>query len=264
MDNLLEFEESSVFISSAIGLGVFDILLFLNHIFLIIQILKEKSRLELLFQELSCIHIFAQLIFSCLFFCLLHRFNLANSTFLILSNLIGIILTLEWLCLYFYFYHNDNLIFAIFHMLLPICFVVIILSLLLITWEFNKTVEIILINITFIFYVLMFISPGVNTIKLFKTGNPKFISLINSIIGNFVNIFMIFFLLTLSHYKLISLLFIIYPIISLIICCLQVIYYFLKIGAYRNSGELIEKIDNEDTDKHGKPISLISSDSIEE
>ena len=264
MDNLLEFEESSVFISSSICLGIFDILLFLSHVFLIIQILNEKSRLELLFQELSCIHIFAQLIFSCLFFCLLNRFNLANSTFLILSNLIGIILTLEWLCLYFYFYHNDNLIFAIFHMLLPICFVVIILSLLLITWEFNKTVEIILINITFIFYVLMFISPGVNTIKLFKTGNPKFISLINSIIGNFVNIFMIFFLLTLSHYKLISLLFIIYPIISLIICCLQVIYYFLKIGAYRNSGELIEKIDNEDTDKNGKPISLISSDSIEE
>ena len=65
---------------------------------------------------------------------------------------------------------------------------------------------------------------------------------------------MIFFLLTLSHYKLISLLFIIYPIISLIICCLQVIYYFLKIGAYRNSGDLIEKIDNEDTDKKGKPI----------
>ena len=264
MDNLLEFEESSVFISSTICLGIFDVLLFLSHVFLIIQILNEKSRLELLFQELSCIHIFAQLIFSCLFFCLLHRFNLSNSTFLILSNLIGIILTLEWLCLYFYFYHNDNLIFAIFHMLLPICFVVIILSLLLITWEFNKTVEIILINITFIFYVLMFISPGVNTIKLFKAGNPKFISLINSIIGNFVNFFMIFFLFTLSHYKLISLLFIIYPIISLIICCLQVIYYFLKIGAYRNSGELIEKIDNEDTDKKGKPISLISSDSIEE
>ena len=264
MDNLLEFEESSVFISSAIGLGVFDILLFLNHIFLIIQILKEKSRLELLFQELSCIHIFAQLIFSCLFFCLLHRFNLANSAFLTVSNLVGIILTLEWLCLYFYFYHNDILIFTIIHMILPISFVAIILSLLLITWEFNKTVEIILINITFIFYIIMFISPGINTIKLFKTGNPKFISLMNSIIGNFVNLFMIFFIITLSNYKIISLVFIIYPIISLIICCLQVLYYFMKIRAYKNSGELIEKVDNEDNVNKDKPISLISSDSIED
>ena len=110
----------------------------------------------------------------------------------------------------------------------------------------------------------MFISPGINTIKLFKTGNPKFISLMNSIIGNFVNLFMMFFLITLSHYKIISLLFIIYPIISLIICCLQVIYYFMKIKAYRNSDELIEKTDNEDNIKKGKPISLISSDSIEE
>ena len=110
----------------------------------------------------------------------------------------------------------------------------------------------------------MFISPGINTIKLFKTGNPKFISLMNSIIGNFVNLFMIFFIITLSNYKIISLVFIIYPIISLIICCLQVLYYFMKIRAYKNSGELIEKVDNEDNVNKDKPISLISSDSIED
>ena len=125
------FEQNKVYLASAIGLAISNFLLFLSHIITIIKIYKNKDNVDEVLGEQSCIHIFAQLIFSCLFFCLLHRFNLANSTFLILSNLIGIILTLEWLCLYFYFYHNDNLFFAIFHMLLPICFVVIILSLLL-------------------------------------------------------------------------------------------------------------------------------------
>ena len=153
MDNLVEFEESSLFKASIIGLGISNILLFLNHIFTIIKIINEKSRKELLFQELSCIHIFAQLIFSCLFFCILHRFNIVNSVFLILSNLVGIVLTLDWVCLYFYFYHSNKLIFAIIHMLLPICFIVVILSLLLTVGEVNKIIEIILINVTFIFYL---------------------------------------------------------------------------------------------------------------
>ena len=264
MENLVDFEESSVFISSIIGLGISDILLFLNHIFTIIRIIKEKARLELLFRELSYIHIYAQLIYSCLFFCLLHRFNMTNTLFLTLSNLIGIILTLQWLCLYFYFYHNDKLFFAIIHMVIPASFIIIILTLLLKLGEINKAIEIILINITFIFYLIMFISPGVNTIKLFKTGNPKFISITNSIIGIIVNIFMMLFIITLSYYKIISLAFIIYEIISLIICCLQVIYYFMNIEKYKKSDDLIQRVDTEDTSQKGKPRSLISSDSIEE
>ena len=172
MDNLVEFEESSVFLSSTIGLGVFDILLFLNHIIVIINLSKEKLKLETLLEKSSCIHIFAQLIFSSLFFTILHRTHLANSVFLILSNLIGITLTLEWLCLYLYFYHKDKLILAIIHILLPISLVIIILCLCLMMGEVNKTIEVVLINITFLFYVLMFISSGSNTINLFKKGNP--------------------------------------------------------------------------------------------
>ena len=60
--------------------------------------------------------------------------------------------------------------------------------------EVNKTIEVVLINITFLFYVLMFISSGSNTINLFKKGNPEYISITNSIIGIFVNIFMSFFI----------------------------------------------------------------------
>ena len=262
MDNLVEFEESSVFISSTIGLGVFDILLFLNHIIVIINLSKEKLKLESLFEKSSCIHIFAQLIFSSLFFTILHRTHLANSVFLILSNLIGITLTLEWLCLYLYFYHKDKLILAIIHILLPISLVIIILCLCLMMGEVNKTIEVVLINITFLFYVLMFISSGSNTINLFKKGNPEYISITNSIIGIFVNIFMSFFIIMLSYYKIISLAFITYSIISLIICILQVIYYFEKIKEYKNSDSLTEKLDNEDNNKD-KVNSLINNEYIE-
>ena len=262
MDNLVEFEESSVFISSTIGLGVFDILLFLNHIIVIINLSKEKLKLETLLEKSSCIHIFAQLIFSSLFFTILHRTHLANSVFLILSNLIGITLTLEWLCLYLYFYHKDKLILAIIHILLPISLVIIILCLGLMMGEVNKTIEVVLINITFLFYVLMFISSGSNTINLFKKGNPEYISITNSIIGIFVNIFMSFFIIMLSYYKIISMAFITYSIISLIICILQVIYYFEKIKEYKNSDSLTEKLDNEDDNKD-KVNSLIKNEYIE-
>ena len=262
MDNLVEFEESSIFMSSLIGLGVCNILLFLNHIFLIINLLKEKSNLESFFEKSSCLNIFAQLIFCSLFFCILHRTHLANSVFLVLSNLVGIVLNLEWLCVYLYFYHKDKIIFAIFHILIPVILVPLILCLLLIVGEVNKIIEIVLINITFIFYLLMFISSGSNTIKLFKRGNPKYISISNSIIGIFVNIFMSFFIIMLSYYKIISLAFITYSIISLIISILQVIYYFEKIKEYKNSDSLTEKLDNEDDNKD-KVNSLINNEYIE-
>lgn len=264
MDNLVEFEESSIFVSSLIGLGVCNILLFLNHIFLIINLLKEKSNLESFFEKSSCLNIFAQLIFCSLFFCILHRTHLANSIFLVLSNLVGIVLNLEWLCVYLYFYHKDKIIFAIFHILIPVILVPLILCLLLIVGEVNKIIEIVLINITFIFYLLMFISSGSNTIKLFKRGNPKYISISNSIIGIFVNIFMSFFIIMLFNYKIISIFFIAYSIISLIICIFQVIYYFKKIKNYKDSDELSEKLNIDDNDNKKKSNRLMSEQSIGE
>ena len=248
--NIYEFEESNIYLAALIGLAISDSLLFLSHIITIIQIFLNKEKLDTFFNELSCIHIFAQLIFSSLFFCILHRTHLYNSLYLNISNLIGIALNLEWLCLYLYFYHIKKIIFAIIH----IIFIIVILSLLLTIGEINKISEVVLINITMIFYIFMFLSPGLNIIKLFKTENHKLISITNSVLGIFVNLFMGFFIIMLNEYKIISIIFIIYPIVSFIICAFLVIYYSIK---FRKNKDLLD-LDNKDDNN------LISNDSIEE
>ena len=221
--NIYEFEESNRYLAALIGLAISDSLLFLSHIITIIQIFLNKEKLDTFFNELSCIHIFAQLIFSSLFFCILHRTHLYNSLYLNISNLIGIALNLEWLCLYLYFYHIKKIIFAIIHMAM-------------------------------IFYIFMFLSPGLNIIKLFKTENHKLISITNSVLGIFVNLFMGFFIIMLNEYKIISISFIIYPIVSFIICAFLVIYYSIK---FRKNKDLLD-LDNKDDNN------LISNDSVEE
>ena len=228
MENLVDFEESNVFFISVIGLAVCLIFLYLNHIIPVINLYKNKERLDNYFKELSCIHIFAQLIFSSLFFCLLNRFNITKTRFLTISNLIGIVLTTEWLMVYLFFYHYEKIIFAIIHMLLPLSLPCIILPLILMIEEINKTIELVLINLTFIFYIFMFISPGINIVQLFTKKNVKVISSINTIIGILVNIFMIFFLSILYNYNIISIIFIVYPIISLIICIFFLVYYCIN------------------------------------
>ena len=251
--NIYVFEESNRYLAALIGLAISDSLLFLSHIITIIQIFLNKEKLDTFFNELSCIHIFAQLIFSSLFFCILHRTHLYNSLYLNISNLIGIALNLEWLCLYLYFYHIKKIIFAIIHVL-PAIFIIVILSLLLTIGEINKISEVVLINISMIFYIFMFLSPGLNIIKLFKTENHKLISITNSVLGIFVNLFMGFFIIMLNEYKIISISFIIYPIVSFIICAFLVIYYSIK---FRKNKDLLD-LDNKDDNN------LISNDSVEE
>ena len=259
--NIYEFEESNRYLAALIGLAISDSLLFLSHIITIIQIFLNKEKLDTFFNELSCIHIFAQLIFSSLFFCILHRTHLYNSLYLNISNLIGIALNLEWLCLYLYFYHIKKIIFAIIHMVLPVIFIIVILSLLLTIGEINKISEVVLINITMIFHIFMFLSPGLNIIKLFKTENHKLISITNSVLGIFVNLFMGFFIIMLNEYKIISISFIIYPIVSFIICAFLVIYYSIK---FRKNKDLLDLDNKDDNTQEAKQFNLISNDSVEE
>ena len=257
--NLYEFEQNKVYLASAIGLAISNFLLFLSHIITIIKIYKNKENVDEFLSEQSCIHIFAQLIFSSLFFCILHRAHLTYYTYLNISNLIGIALTLEWLCLYLYFYHMENKAFAFIHILLPVSIIIIILAVLLTIGEINKASEVVLINIAMISYIFMFFSPGSNIAKLFKTQNPNFISLINSIIGILVNIFMAFFIIMLKKYKIISIAFIIYPIISLLICIFQIVYYAIKKKKDGSSYGLIIS----DT-KDEKQFNLMGYNTIEE
>ena len=257
MKNLVEFEESIIFISSSISLAIMNFFLFLNNNVSIIKLFKNKERIKLILSELSCVNSFAQLIFCSFFFYLLFKSHLANSIYLIISNFIGIALNLEWLSIYLYFYHNENIIFTIIHILIPIAIPSAILSLVLIKHEINKISEIILINITMIFYIFMFLSPGFNIIKLFKKGSPNFISISNSFIGVFVNFSMMFFIIMLNYYGIISIIFILYPIISILICCFLIVYYFKKGHQLKNLDEIFEKDDKEDNN-------LISNDSIED
>ena len=259
--NIYEFEQNKVYLASVIGLAIANFLLFLSHVVTIIKLISNKEKLDSFLNELSCIHIFAQLIFSSLFFCILHRTHLANYVYLNISNLIGIALTFEWLCFYLYFYHIKNKIFALIHMLLPAAFIIVILAILLTIFEINKISEVVLINIAMISYLFMFISPGLNIVKLFKTKNSNYISLTNSIIGIIVNIFMAFFIIMLNKYKIISLGFITYVIISLIICIFQIIYYAINKGKNSNTYDLLEN--NNDSGKD-KQYNLMNNNTIEE
>ena len=107
----------------------------------------------------------------------------------------------------------------------------------------------------------MFLSPGLNIIKLFKTENHKLISITNSVLGIFVNLFMGFFIIMLNEYKIISISFIIYPIVSFIICAFLVIYYSIK---FRKNKDLLDLDNKDDNTQEAKPFNLISNDSIEE
>ena len=256
MKNLVEFEESKVFISSSLGLAITNFVLYLNNNFSIIKLFKNKERLDLIISELSCVYSFAQLIFSSFFFCLIFRAHLVNATFLNISNLIGIALNIEWLSIYLYFYHKENIIYTIIHILIPLSIPTVIISLLLTKHEINKLSELILINIMLVFYIFMFLSPGLNIIKLFKTGNPKFISIANSFIGVFVNFFMLFFIVMLNYYEIISIIFIIYPIVALLICCFLIFYYFRQKQQLNNLDEIF---DNDKDDNN-----LISNESAED
>ena len=109
----------------------------------------------------------------------------------------------------------------------------------------------------------MFLSPGLNIIKLFKTGNPKFISITNSFIGVFVNFFMMFFIVMLNYYEIISIIFIIYPIAALLICCFLIFYYFRQKQQLNNLDEIFDN-DKDDNTSKGKQFNLISNESAED
>ena len=118
----------------------------------------------------------------------------------------------------------------------------------------------------------MFVSPGINCIKVISKGDPKYISIANPIIGIFVNISMILFLICLYHYNIIDIYFIAYTCIALAICVFEITYYFVKIN--KNNYKIGENIDDDfnpsirdysiRNNNENKKISLISRKSIEE
>ena len=117
----------------------------------------------------------------------------------------------------------------------------------------------------------MFISPGINCFKVISKEEPKYISIANPIIGIFVNIAMILFLISLYHYNIMDIYFIVYICISLAICVFEITYYSIKIN--KNNYKIGENIDDINpsfnnyssrNNNENRKISLISRKSIEE
>lgn len=271
MENFLDFEDSNIFKLSSIALGIFNIFYFFSHVSLLNKLNQNKDKIDNIKPDTSFLSILFQLISSSLFFGLLCKLYIKNTKFLTISYLIGIVTSLEWFIIYIYYSNEGKIINILLYMLLPIIIIVPILLIFLLVDDFNKNAELALKNIAFIFYVVMFISPGINIYKLIKTGNPKYIMVLNSIIGAFTNITMILFIIALNYYDIIELYYIIYGIVSLIICILEIIFYYYKIlkGGYSS----YDDFDNvnpslgdyaKDNETKHKKISLVNRNSIED
>jgi len=269
--NIVEFEKSITFKIAAIVLGIFSIIFYFCHVFLLNYINKNKHGLKRILPDISCLCIIFQLMVSSIFFCFLFKLRIKNTDILTISNLIGVLLSLEWLSIYAYYNLKESKI-AILKIIIPFLITVGIFLFFFLFSPINKITEIILKNLAFVFYVLMFVSPGINCIKVISKGDPKYISIANPIIGIFVNISMILFLISLYHYNIIDIYFIAYTCIALAICVFEITYYFVKIN--KNNYKIGENLDDDfnpsirdystRNNNENKKISLISRKSIEE
>ena len=270
MENFLEFETSITFKISSFSLAILNILFFFSNIFLINTISINKDKIKIKKLDFSFLSIIFQLIFCSLFFIILVKLYIKNTTFLIISNLIGIVLSLEWYYIYIYYLIHEKIINVFFYILIPMIFLLCQFLLFFLLSDFNKLFESIIKNISFIFYVCMFITPGSYIIKMLKTGNPIYIMIHKSIIGILLNIAMIIFIISLNYFGIIEFYFITYPIISLLICAFEVIFYFSKINSINNEDDDnfidinpgLSDFENDDDSKK-KKISLVSKSSFE-
>ena len=246
MENMIEFEDSNLFLALVICLAVINIIFYFGHFLLIYKINKNNDTLI----ESSCLCIIFQLLTSSMFFGLLFKYRIKNTEILNISNLIGISLSLEWTILYMHYYNKGKDIFVQCTYAIPFAIILVIFFLFFIIDEFNKVFETILINLTFIFYILMFVSPGINIIKLFNTRNPKFILIYNSIIGVVVNILMLLFIIALNYYNIIDIYYITYICISLVICISEIAFYFYRINKDKSKNEDENKEKNEEEEEN--------------
>lgn len=265
--NIVEFEKSLSFKIAAIALGVVSIIFYFCHVVLLNYINKNKHGLQNILPNTSCLCIIFQLLTCSLFFCFLYKLRIKNTDILTISNLIGVLLSLEWLSIYVYYNFKENKI-AILKLLVPLLISVGIFVFFILIGECNKIIEIILKNLAFVFYVLIFVSPGTNFIKLISKGDPKYISIVNPIMGVFVHIAMLLFLILLYHYNITDFYYIIYICISLAICIFEITYYFIRIN--KNDFSLNDNVDEINPSfrdysytNENKKISLVSRKSIE-
>lgn len=271
MENLVEFEKSDIFKMSSLGLAFFNTLFFFSHIYLINKLNKSKDNIKKIIDETSCLNIIFQLISSSFFFVLLNKIYIQNTKFLSISYLIGVVTSFEWYSIYIYYYHksydNKKIIITILYSLIPFIIFILILLFFLLTDNLSKKVELILKHISFIFFIFMFISPGFNIFKCFTIKNNNYIMILNSILGIFLNVGMILFIISLSYYsKVLELYFICYPIISLLICLFEVTYHIFKNkGSYNIKGEIGDLDEDSDmADSNKQKISLVNKTSMED
>ena len=274
MENFVDFENSDSFKVASITLAFFNISFYFSHIYLINLLYKNKEVIKTILNETSFLNIVFQLIFATLFFGLLCKLCLKNTKFLNVSNLIGIMTSLEWFSIYIYFSYKDKNFIALLYFIIPVVILLTISLIFFLIDDFNSDLESILAHICLISYTLMFVSPGVNIYKLFKTGNPKYIMILNSMTGFFSSISMLLFIIALEYYNIINMKYIIYPIFSFLICIFEIIFYCYKApkegyhaGRDENNLEEINPGFSEsgsDNDSRQKKISLVNRNSVED
>ena len=265
MEHFIEFENSNIFKISSISLGILNILFFFSHIYLINKLNKNKNNIKNVLKDTSSLNIIFQLISSTLFFGLLNTLYIKNTKFLIISYLIGIVTSFEWYSIYIFYYHEGKIIYILLNILIPIIIFLPILLLFVLVGDFNKRFELILMHTSFIFYLFMFISPGFNIFKIMGKKNHNYIMILNSIIGIFLNIGMILFIICLNYYKILELYFITYPSLSLAICICEIIYYYCTFN--KDNCDLYEmnrNFSDSSNDSGYKKISLVNRNSVED
>ena len=271
MENFLDFENSNFFKAVSMALSISNILFYFSHIYLINILYNNKNIIHKILTETSILNIVFELIFTTLFFGLLCKLYIKNTKFLNVSNLIGIMTSLEWFSIYAIFAFKDKRFVALLYFIIPLVIVLTISLIFFLIDDFDTNSESIIMNICFASYALMFVSPGINIYKLFRTGNPKYIMISNPILGLFSSISMIIFIIDLNHYNIMKFYYIIYAIVSLLICIFEIVFYIYKIykEGYQNYNNFEEinpgfSDSNNDDDSNKKKISLVSRNSVED
>ena len=262
---MTEFETNTFVQISCISLGIFNLSFYFGHFLIINKLNKQNISID----DVTCFGIIAKIITSTLFFLLLYKFPIINTEFLKVSYLIGLVLNFEWLAVYVYYYHRNKISLVIINMLIGLVVVasLFLLFIFLVSPD-NYVIKTIMIQISFLAFVISFITPGFNLIKFYKSFDAKYIFLYDAITGVLVAIGTFLYEFCLCKYNILGWGNIAYVVIAIAVCVLQIIYFVIKNkGSYKVNKDLLidENNDDEDEDNVGqicsKKISLVAYNS---
>ena len=257
---MTDFETNNFVKVSSTILGVFNLSYYFGHFLIINKLNKQNISID----DVSCFGIILKILSSTLFFLLLNKYHIQNTESLKISYLIGLVLNLEWFTVYTYYYRKKIPL-----VLLNIFIVLSGVALLfLLFWLINSDIDFIytlLKQISFLSFVISFITPGSNLVKFCKSFDAKYIFLYDAITGVLVTIGTFLYEIGLCKYEILGWGNIGYVIVGFAICTLQIIYFAIKYKGNnsKNSDDLLDGDDDDDNveDPNTKKIGLVSYNS---